>query len=377
MSDGQGPQSGLAVDSTGRLLGATPSGGTSNAGLVFRLSSPVVAGSLWTEEVLFNLADAGNLTAEPYGPVVVGSDGTVFATAAGGGKGDGGTAFRLDEAAGEWTYTALHNFTGGYDGRDTFPGLVLGPSGLLYGSTVLGGKFNLGTEYSISPLGGRTEFGVQPVGSSTQGYLAPSRPAAVGSDRLVYTTSNGGAAGAGAVYSALQTAPGHWRTTLIYSFGPSGDAKNPAPDSPLDPGPGRVLNGCADGGKFDAGAVYQLIPPASGSTDWHENVLYSFGAQTNDPVSSAGRCYVVAGESGTLIGVTTEGGKHGNGAIFKLTPPSLTGAAWTETLLFNFNARNSGLYFPQGVPVRIGATIYGTAMFGGASGSGGVWAFSP
>ena len=181
-----------------------------------------------------------------------------------------------------------------------------------------------------------------------------------------------------------QTAPGHFHTSTLYSFAPSGDAANPAPDSPPLAGPHRTLYGCAAGGAFGTGAVYQLKPPSTAGAAWSESVLYSFGAKPLDPDGSYGQCYITLSPKNQIVGVTFRGGAYRDGALFALDPPTEAGGAWTETVLHNFNGRkNYGLFYPQGAPVRIGNTYYGTANAGGALSpvtgltAGGVWSFTP
>jgi uncharacterized repeat protein (TIGR03803 family) len=48
--------------------------------------------------------------------------------------------------------TVLYRFTGGADGGTPFAGVVLGPNGNLYGTTISGGQTNAGVVFEIKPL---------------------------------------------------------------------------------------------------------------------------------------------------------------------------------------------------------------------------------
>ena len=129
--DGQEPESGLAVDDLGRLVGTTPSGGPFDLGVVYRLTPPGYAGAPWTEQVLYGFASAGYPTTDPIAPVIVQGASTIFGTAANGGKGDAGFVYRLDNSGTQWVLSVLHSFTGGIDGSDPCAGChnrSLGPA---------------------------------------------------------------------------------------------------------------------------------------------------------------------------------------------------------------------------------------------------------
>lgn len=51
-----------------------------------------------------------------------------------------GNVFRLTPSNGSWTYTSLHEFTGGSDGAMPNGSLVLDSSGNLYGTASAGGN---------------------------------------------------------------------------------------------------------------------------------------------------------------------------------------------------------------------------------------------
>jgi hypothetical protein len=60
-----------------------------------------------------------------------------------------GSVFQLVQSAGKWTYTDLHDFTGGSDGGYPGGGVTLDKKGNLYGTTVLGGADNFGVVWEI------------------------------------------------------------------------------------------------------------------------------------------------------------------------------------------------------------------------------------
>ncbi len=58
--------------------------------------------------------------------------------------------------------------------------------------------------------------------------------------------------------------------------------------------------------------------------------------------------------AGTLFGTTVLDGKHGGGTLFMLIPPATSGAAWTLTVLHQFDARSGSTdgFYPCWGPDR-------------------------
>ncbi len=68
----------------------------------------------------------------------------------------------------------------------------------------------------------------------------------------------------------------------------------------------------------NCGAVFELSPPAAGSSDWSETILHAFPATAKDgadPISG-----VMLGKHGELYGVTPIGGAGGEGAVYMVVP---------------------------------------------------------
>lgn len=91
------------------------------------------------------------------------------------------------------------------------------------------------------------------------------------------------------------------------------------------------------------GTVFQLSPPAAVGLSWTESVLHTFNGANGDGLIPASG--VINGGAGRLYGTTLHGGNRktacgggpfGCGIIFQLSPPSLAGGIWTETILHEF-----------------------------------------
>jgi len=137
--DGGFPYGGLIRDSAGNLYGTTNGGGAAGAGVVFKIDTS------GNETVLYSFtggADGGFPLAGPIRDSV----GNLYGTTNGGGAAGAGVVFKIDTSGNE---TVLHTFTGGADGAVPFAGVVLGPNGNLYGTTIGGGETNVGVVFEI------------------------------------------------------------------------------------------------------------------------------------------------------------------------------------------------------------------------------------
>src|SRR5580698_4106032 len=120
---------------------------------------------------------------------------------------------------------------------------------------------------------------------------------------------------------------------ILYSFeGPPGDGATPLGGVIL--GKDGVLYGATNaGGTGVSGTIFQLAPPTTTGTSWTETLLHNF----TGPDGASPNASLAFGTGGTLYGATPAGGSAGQGAVFDLTPPSETGGAWTEAVLYSFS----------------------------------------
>ncbi len=152
-SIGKEPVGGLAIDSNGIVYGTTKEGGKYGAGIVFSLT-PSSAGKPYTLTTIWSLTNGADGGA-PYGSLLLGSAGQLYATVTAGCQYSVGGVLEFVPPAtkgGAWTQNVLYNFTGGTDGSQPFAGVILGGNGNLYGTTVFS-NFDLGygTVFTLVP----------------------------------------------------------------------------------------------------------------------------------------------------------------------------------------------------------------------------------
>lgn len=139
--DGGAPNDSLVFDSAGNLYGTTLIGGAANMGAVIELTPPASPGGSWTETVLYSFQSSGDGNS-PLANVIFDKSGNLYSTAWMGGDFNRGTVFQLTPPSngGEWTETTLHNFDSGVDDGQEPEGGLIWSHGALYGTTTQGGS---------------------------------------------------------------------------------------------------------------------------------------------------------------------------------------------------------------------------------------------
>lgn len=319
-TDGADPWGGLVLGSDGNFYGTTYNGGANSAdGTVFRITP---AGVLTTIHS-FDGTDGAN----PVGALVQASDGNGYGTTVNGGANAYGTVFRITPKG---AFTTLYNFCSQSncdDGVNPYAGLIQASDGNLYGTTEGGGRFrctpnDCGTVFQMT-LGGKlrtlhsfvTAYGAHPYGTLLQGL-----------DGSLYgTTSVGGARnGVGEIFKI--TPAGTFTVLYVFTgeFGPS-------------PCPGLVqaldgsLYGTTGPGGSAGGTVFELT---SGGT---LITLYTFCSQPNCTDGSIPYGGLLQATNGTFYGTTASGGTGcgglGCGTVYSL---------WVDLAPFVSLVQNSG-----------------------------------
>jgi uncharacterized repeat protein (TIGR03803 family) len=133
----------VIFDNAGNLYGDTFGGGPEEGGTVFEMSP---AGGSWNFQVLYPF-NRGNGTVGTG--LMFDSAGDLYGVR-GSDAQDDGEVFKLTQVDGSWTYTTIHQFSGGNQGASPYEGVVMDASGNLWGTASAGGTHNYGIVYEIT-----------------------------------------------------------------------------------------------------------------------------------------------------------------------------------------------------------------------------------
>jgi uncharacterized repeat protein (TIGR03803 family) len=396
--DGAAPMAGLVQGTDGNFYGITSTGGTTGNGTVFKMDANGAATTLHS----FTGGTDGSLSmfglGLPQGGLVQGTDGNFYGVTPFGGENGRGTAFKLSATG---VLTTVHAFTGGPDGATPLAGLMQGSDGSFYGTTQEGGRGNYGTAFKIDASGTLTTvfyftnttyaqarlvqgtdgefYGTTPKGgangagaifrlsangvfttlySLTGGSGSSVLKAGLlqGSDGNLYgTTYLGGTSGAGTLFRL--SANGVFTTLHSFTRGQDGGFPKAALVQDSD---GNIYGTTPFGGASDEGTAFKLSPTGTLTT------LHSFGGH---PYAG-----LVRGRDGNFYGTTRFSGF--GGTVFKLSP------AGVLTTLYAFRGEADGGY-PQAALVQgTDGDFYGTTSSRGTNapdieGYGTVFRISP
>ena len=152
----------------------------------------------------------------------------------------------------------------------------------------------------------------------------------------------------------IQAAPAQ-KLSVLYNFTGSKDGGNPYVG--VIQGPTGFYGTTFSGGVYSAGTVFEVTRAGT------ETVLYSFSGGTDGGQPDAA---LIRDSKGNLYGTTSNGGAHGIGTVFEVSP------AGTETVLYSFTYADGAS--PSGGLIRDTAgNLYGTTSQGGSSGEGTVF----
>ena len=371
--DGAYPQAGL-TERGGNLYGTAYQGGSFNRGTVFKLARH---GSGWIFSTLYSFTGHADGSA-PIARVVFGRDGTLYGTTEFGGHNCGvgcGTVFHLRPPATfcrtvicPWTETVLYQFGGSSDGANPGYGdLTFDQAGNIYGTTFFGGMNAQGVVYKLTPSGGGwTESAIHTFNGSSDGENPYSSVIFDGLGNLYGTAYSGGAHGYGTTFQLTPSGSG-WTESTLYSFQNSSDGGSPFGGVVLDSA-GNLYGATSGGGTGSGGTVYKLTPSGGG---WTFDVVYGFTGSTYLPGPYDS---LTMDGAGNLYGTTRADGAHGAGSVFKLTP---SGGGGTETDLYDFTGGSQGGVPYGSVFIDANGNLYGTASQGGTHGYGVIWEITP
>jgi hypothetical protein len=204
------------------------------------------------------------------GELGIDGNGNIYGASSGGGAYSGGALFELSPNGSAWKETVLYSFCGVpgcYDGYDLNTGVSIDAAGSLYGTSHWGGRYNEGEIYKFQ--------------------MAP-KPV----------------------------------LTIPYSFCSISqciDGKNPGTSNLIISSSGTIYGSTPVGGQYTRDPQLQgggvLYGYNGKETEYHQ-----FCEKTNCTDGEFPQGQMIFGPMGTVIGATTQGGAHGGGVVFMLSP---------------------------------------------------------
>jgi hypothetical protein len=353
------------MKSTPRLHASLGFAGSVSATLAI-LATPVTASPKFTALYTFSAGSAGGYW--PSGELVMDPGGALYGTTEAGGKacpsGEyscGGTVYRLSPPSSGtlWKLTVLYSFKGGVDGAAPVAGVIVRPdNGVIHGTTLYGGN--------------------------------------------TACTSEPHHWGCGTVFELRPPFPGHpgWTRQVIHRFGDPPSARLPKTRL-LEFSDGSVVGNTDQGGKFDDGEAFSLVPTQAtaatslgatvpqfslrpiidlaGSTDGRSliNMFEFYNRYWYKERLQAGAAKASVAPSGytptKLFGAAKYDGDSncvdaptGCGTIFEVDEPTGGQTSWSHKVLFSFLGGNGGAFPNDGGLIGPNSVLYGTAMGGNA-----------
>ena len=369
--DGSGPWSNYFIsDAKGNLYAATAAGGTYSAGVVFMLSP---AGK---ETVLYEFKGQANGDGSgPAGRLAFDPKGNIYGTTQGGGTNGTGTVYKLSpKRGGGWTEKVIYTFSAtGADGISPSAGMTIAPNGTMYSTTPDGGAYGAGTVFSLKKTSkGWKQTVIQSLNGSSNGGYPYEGLMMDTAGNLYGAAPTGGADGQGLIYRLRHTKQG-WVDTVLYSFtNQNGDGSGLYWIDLISDKSGNIYGATSFGGTNGTGTVWELVYSKT-KKSYSEKILYEFGTSGsgdgNNPYGG-----LAMDSKGHLYGTALRGGSSGLGAFYKLTKE---GKTWKETVLHSFVGGNDG-NSPTGNPyIDAKGRLYGMTQLGGTSSLGVVYRITP
>ena len=356
----------IAVDPANNVYGSTTYGGIGSGacapldgcGMVFRAAYRNGAYT-YAPLYLFHGTDG----AQPFAGVTIGPDGAIYGTTAFGGNpscGNCGVVFKLTPPPSicrmvlcPWNETVIYAPSGGTDPAGLFSGIVFDHAGNIYGESFVGGEFNGGAVYKLSPAGGGT-YTETTLYSFTGGDDGANSMVGVAIDAagdLYGATTYGGGGGDGVVFKLVHEAGGY-TFQLLHAFTGGSDGGMPEGNVVLDSA-GNLY------GSSSFGGIYQITP--SGTFTVIDTV--ASGLQSPINIDAAGNIY----------GTTYGGGQNNAGSAFKDT---YSNGSWTHAVVFSFGGQFGGLPLSD-VGLDSSGNMYVTSTFGGQHDEGALVQVTP
>ena len=347
-SNGDGPDAGVIQGSDGRLYGTTDGFFSGVYGNAYAIS---LAGE-FTVLHTFDGTDGG----KPFAGLFQDSGGNIVGTTSIGSAAPNadGTVFSITPSGSFSTLTGFQSYDDGYDPQ---AGLVQGPDGSLYGTTLNGGAGGAGTIFKFNTTDGLTVL--RHLSVSVDGGFPYDRLLLAADGNLYGTTSSQGG-GAGVGFGTLFKVTPDGGFTRLYVLSD--------PDLGISPVAGLIEGvdgnlygttlGYGGGLTQGRGLIYRRGP------DGTVSAVHRFAGGSIPPEGGYLYATLIQGLDGRLYGTARDGGL-GSGTVFAVDP--VTG---TLTVLHAFTDGSDGGIPYGGLVQTADGTLYGTTTAGGTTAGG-------
>jgi uncharacterized repeat protein (TIGR03803 family) len=330
----------LLYDAASFSLFGLTSNGTNGFGNMYKLNRNGTGYS-----TLFNFEIEGH---SPQGSLTL-DGGFLYGMTNDGGAHNQGTIFRINP---DGTGLAkLHDFDGINGGKST--GTLVSDGTFLYGMTYQGGVNGFGTIFKINRNGSGFvklfDFDIATTGGVPNGALLLSGTVLYG------MTSNGGTIGYGTIFKISTAGTGFLTLRNLDNL----DGTNPKGSLISD---GTFLYGMTSGGgNLGGGTIFKILPDGNGFAAMHEFDLNNGGHTPNGSLLLDG---------GFLYGMTSSGGTHGDGTIFKI---KTDGSGFSALYDIELDPNISGGGGPLGSLIVEGSNLFGMVSAGGPNAQGNIF----
>jgi uncharacterized repeat protein (TIGR03803 family) len=387
----KGTLTAVTINGSPVLFGRTAIGGSNGCGIIFSVNPD---GSNYNVQYRFGGSDG----CDPRHDAMTfnTNDGKLYATTQGVNQnnnatyGNQGQIFSFTPGSSiPYPMHAVHTFTGHPDGAQQHSSFSIDPmSGLLYGQSAAGGANNDGLLYAVSTDG--TQFislhdFKKGTGRDPHGRIVLDNGVLYGITRSDGDLPAAGKYGYGTVFAYKLASPlANGPVSVLHVFAGAPDDGALSDHGYLTPvavgsktiffgmtqcgGAGTGKSSCASSDGGGAGIIFQIDPTATPGSKEAFSIVYSFqGQEHGDGAAPYGSLMY----DGTyLYGTTSDGGAYGNGTVFRFKPVAF-GATATPTQLYQFGANANDGAKPIDNVIRIGSTLYGMTVYGGAGASPG------
>lgn len=398
--DGAEPKGTLtAVDIGGAtvLFGRTAIGGTNGCGTIFSLDPD---GTNYNVQYHFGGSDGCDPRHDAM--IVDPNDGKLYGTTQGRNQtddatyGNWGQVFSFTPGTSiPYPIQAVHTFAkptptkAPFDGAEQHSSFSVDPvTGVLYGQSAAGGANNEGLLYAVSTDGMQFvdlyDF-TKDNGRDPHGRIVLVNSVLYGiarKDGLLSTNADGSKTyGYGTVFSYTPTTPlANGEATVLHVFTGAphdGAYSDHGYLTPVTVGGKTLLFGmtqCGGTGPKNAsckgngdgsGVIFAIDPAAAPASSGSFGIVHSFQAASS---TDGALPYGSLMYDGTyLYGTTSAGGQYDKGTVFRVEPVAI-GATASVTLLYQFGANANDGIKPIDNVIKVGNTLYGMTVYGGAPG---------